>query len=108
MPFMPRPRTHRYPRPKGLSLKGERLLEGNPPYPLVFCRNCGQEYLVAAWTRIKPPTCPARPLLSPFDAEVRYLRPGFWDMEKEPPPEDWQENGRSRKTSSPCCPRTRS
>jgi hypothetical protein len=89
---------------KGLSLKGERLLEGKPAYPLVFCRNCGQEYLVARLDKDKTTYLPGPPLLSPFDAEVRYLRPGFWDMEKEPPPEDWQENGQVKKDKQPLLP----
>ncbi|ADH65162.1 hypothetical protein Mesil_3350 (plasmid) [Allomeiothermus silvanus DSM 9946] len=76
---------------QSLSLKGERFLDGKPAYPLVFCRNCGQEYLVA---RLDKAFLPGPSLLSPFDAQVRYLRPGFWDMEKEPLPEDWLENGR--------------
>lgn len=81
---------------EGLSLKGERHLKGKPAYPVVFCRNCGQEYLVARLDRGR--YLPGPSLMEPFRKEVRYLRPGFWRPEAEPPPEDWlDERGEVKK-----------
>ncbi|MGC8904896.1 DEAD/DEAH box helicase [Thermus sp.] len=80
----------------GLSLKGERNLKGRPAYPVVFCRNCGQEYLVARLEKGR--YLPGPSLMEPSRKEVRYLRPGFWHPEKEPLPEDWlDEKGRVRR-----------
>jgi superfamily II DNA or RNA helicase len=76
---------------KPLSLKGERFLEGKPAYPVVFCRNCGQEYLVA---RLENGVyLPGPSLMESPSGQVRYLRPGFWNPEGEPLPEDWLEDG---------------
>ncbi|MEZ0348617.1 MAG: DEAD/DEAH box helicase [Thermus sp.] len=72
---------------QALSLKGERYLEGKPAYPVVFCRNCGQEYLVAREERGR--FVPGPSLLEPFRGEVRYLRPGAWIPDQEPLPEEW-------------------
>jgi len=67
---------------EGLSLKRERNLKGRPAYPVVFCRNCGQEYLVARLEKGR--YLPGPSLMEPSHKEVRYLRPGFWYPEKEP------------------------
>ncbi|PZA06048.1 MULTISPECIES: DEAD/DEAH box helicase [unclassified Meiothermus] len=81
---------------EALSLKGERHLQGKPAYPVVFCRNCGQEYLVA---RAKNGHyLPGPSLLDPMGPEVRYLRPGAWLPQEEPLPEDWlEESGEPKK-----------
>jgi superfamily II DNA/RNA helicase len=87
---------------KAFSLKGERFLEGKPAYPVVFCRNCGQEYLVA---RLENGVyAPGPSLMEPSRQGVRYLRPGFWDPEKEPLPEDWLDEGQVKRDKKDLVP----
>ncbi|AFV76072.1 helicase family protein with metal-binding cysteine cluster [Thermus oshimai JL-2] len=89
---------------EGLSLKGERHLLGRPAYPVVFCRNCGQEYLVARLDRgrYRPGPSP----LDLFQGDVRYLRPGLWRPEEEPLPEDWlDDRGEIRRDRKDLLPR---
>ncbi|WP_081914470.1 DEAD/DEAH box helicase [Thermus caliditerrae] len=86
-----------------LSLRGERFLNDKPAYPVVLCRNCGQEYLVA---RLEGGHyLPGPSLLQPFSEGVRYLRPVPWNPKEEPPPEDWLDGeGRVRRDKEPLLP----
>ena len=71
-------------RPPRLSSHGETEIEGAPAFPVVFCRQCKNEFFVVRREGDRY-----------FPAEfgetegVRYLTPGAYDPEEVPPPEHW-------------------
>lgn len=72
------------------STTGDRLL-----YPLVFCRECGQDYYLVHWDREQQTVQPLLPTALSADNEDRqagYLtldEPGLWEEESELLPENW-------------------
>jgi ribosomal protein L37AE/L43A len=74
------------------SAKGESTLqvsegEVRPAFPLVFCRACGQEYFSSE--RAGNTMRPGVQLGNLLPEEAYYLRPGTWNPDAEPLPEEW-------------------
>lgn len=79
--------------------KGENLL-----YPLVFCRDCGQEYYVVGWRKGVDGEITPRPPVFFVEEENEKITPGYvalddgnlWSQERiDDLPDHWWETGRN-------------